>query len=799
MARFRQKHRYDRDWWKVLCAGIMLMLALALPARPGFAAEPVPLYLEVFINGQSTNLIAAFKQHEDGRFSTTLEELKQLHLKPAGAKPSGEDVFLDDISGLEFKYDEEKQQLLITTGNDNRVSKVYTGGNKQDRLMAAPPGFGAVLNYTVNASAGHDLALTRASFDGVSALLDGWVYSPAGIFAASGLLSTRRGDPAQVRLDTTWTYSDQKNMRTYSIGDIVSNGPVWARPVRMGGVRISRNFRLRPDLVTVPLATVSGSAAVPSTVDVYVKNVKVHTQNVAAGPYTLTNIPSISGNGTARVVVRDATGRETESYTDFFVAPELLAPGLLDYSIEAGLARRNFGEKSFDYDKSPYLSASARYGWSEKLTVNGHLEAGLDLALVGGGIITPIANRALINLAGAVSVHEKGTGFLAYASFETSLFGLTLSAQSQRTFGDFRDIAALTFDPSKAALVQPGSVLSAPLYPSALDRVSVGIPMTRWDASLTASFIHTKTPGIPANNIVTLSFSKVLFKRASFYATALSDLNDIKSPSVFFGLTIPLGGWGAVSSGGAHSPGKGWRVSTTYSRPLDGKVGSWGWRIQDQEGNTSTRSASLAHKTKYMTIEGLIAQNRGEIGYSANAEGGLVLTRQGLFASNRVDEAFVVVDAGSPDVPVLFENKVYGKTGSDGKLLVSGLQPYEKNRIEIDPKNLPVNATIPKTTLDVIPADRSGMSVNFGVKAVGNMAVVIVKGPDGQFLKPGTTGRLEGSDSELVVGYDGRVFAENLSDSNTMTFELANGNCRLSFDFKPDSNTQVEIGPLQCR
>ncbi|NEV03151.1 hypothetical protein, partial [Bradyrhizobium uaiense] len=41
-----------------------------------------------------------------------------------------------------------------------------------------------------------------------------------------------------------------------------------------GGLQAQRDFALRPDLITAPLATIGGSAAVPSTVDVYVNNIK---------------------------------------------------------------------------------------------------------------------------------------------------------------------------------------------------------------------------------------------------------------------------------------------------------------------------------------------------------------------------------------------------------------------------------------------------------------------------------------------------------------------------------------------
>lgn len=55
--------------------------------------------------------------------------------------------------------------------------------------------------------------------------------------------------------------------------------------MRLGGVQVQTNFALRPDLVTLPIPALFGSAAVPSTRDVYTQNVKTYTGSVPAGPF----------------------------------------------------------------------------------------------------------------------------------------------------------------------------------------------------------------------------------------------------------------------------------------------------------------------------------------------------------------------------------------------------------------------------------------------------------------------------------------------------------------------------------
>ncbi len=801
MLNFVQKPKcaenHRRSYFFALClvAGLLLQSLNPLQAK-----QMTPLQLEVYVNGYSTQLIAAFERYEDGRFSTALSELQELGLKANGTEPVEGKIFLNDIAGLSFKYDDAKQTLLVETGNANRLAKSYTAGQKQDRLKISKSDFGAVLNYSVNASGSSNLKMTQAGFEGISALLDARSFGRYGVLSSSFLFDSEESGSGIVRrLASNWSYSDESRLLTYTLGDIVTGGPSWARPTRLGGFRINRNFSLRPDLITAPVANVSGSAAVPSTVDVYINNTKAHSQQVAPGPFTLSNIPSITSNGSARIVVRDATGRETVTYSDFFLSPTLLAAGLWDFSAEFGFARGNFGERSFDYNNKPYFSGSARYGWQDKATLEGHVEVGVDLLLAGGGISLPVANKALFSFSGAGSFNKSGSGFLAAASVETKLFGLSINVRSQRTFGNFKDIAAVTANDFSKTPTTSTSLLSGFAFPKAVDQISIGLPFPDWGASINTSFIHTASKGASANNVLAASISKTLFGRASLYGTAFADIKNFKTPSLFVGLSIPLGNWGGVSLGGAQSRGQGWRATTTYTKSRKDEVGSFGWRIQDQEGATSIRNGAVSYRGSAMTVEVRLAQTRNDLEYSAYVDGGVAITRSGIFATNRIDDAFAVVDVGVPNVPVLIENRRVGKTNSSGTFLISNLNAYDRNKIAIDPTKLPINARIPRTTTMVIPSDRSGVLVNFGIKTQTTSAIVIVHDGQGQPLAAGTLGKSGEAESEVVAGYDGRVFVENLAAQNTINFETKSGPCAVQFEFRQKQNTLMEIGPIICK
>ncbi|WP_409526877.1 hypothetical protein [Rhizobium sp. P40RR-XXII] len=53
------------------------------------------------------------------------------------------------------------------------------------------------------------------------------------------------------------------------------------------------------------------------------------------------------------------------------------------------------------------------------------------------------------------------------------------------------------------------------------------------------------------------------------------------------------------------------------------------------------------------------------------------------------------------------------------------------NTVSIDPKNLPVDADVPATWEIVVPADRSGVVVKFGVAEAPQAALVTINDKNG--------------------------------------------------------------------
>jgi outer membrane usher protein len=567
---------------------------------------------------------------------------------------------------------------------------------------------------------------------------------------------------------------------------------------------VQRSFSLRPDLVTMPLPSVSGSAAVPSTLDVYVNNLKVHSQDVPPGPYQITNIPVLTGAGDARLVLRDAAGRPTEVNVPFYASPRLLQPGLTDFSLEAGLPRLQYGSESNDYLVDPVGSASSRAGVLDWLTAEGHFESGMGLLNGGVGALARIGSWGVISAAGSTSRFERQQGYQSYFALDTQIGKINLHLSSQRTFGSYNDLASVSarfLPPIVPILGNPylGYISSATSTrpPRFLDTISISTPLP--DAStLGLSLLHVDLHAARASDILNLSYSRPTFAGGYAYVSAFTDLNDRKAFGIFGGITFPLGGKMTASAGVAST-----RQGTSYvvdaAKPLESEPGSYGWRVRDSEGSIPNRFAGGSYRSSVGQIDANVQQVGSTAAGSVQLQGAVATLGGGVFLSNRIDDAFAVVDAGAPGVDVLYENRPAGQTDRRGQLLIPNLRSYQRNTISIDPRGLPVDADAPVTQSVVAPADRSGVVVGFGVKTDVAAAVLILVGKDGKFLAPGSAGRLDGASETFVVGYDGRAFVQGLGATNTVVITEPAGECRATFPFAAKDNTQVAIGPLVCQ
>jgi len=794
-------------------------LDLGRPALPTGAAQAdtslnsvdsTPLYLDVTINGQPTQTVVSFYQR-DGRLFADLEDLSQLGLETRNLQnlpglkrirlnrvQSGEArlIALDQVPGLQYHYDSSRQSIALIA-NDQLVAPNQIG-RRAGSVVPAAADTGLVLNY--------DAFLQGSPDRGVATTLslsnEERLFSRLGIFDNTGVARAGGGLDPYTRLDSIWHYDDPQKLTTAQAGDAISSSLSWTRAVRLGGFQFRRNFALRPDLITFPLPTLSGSAAVPSSVDLYVNNVRQFSSDVPSGPFVINNPVALTGGGEARLVVRDELGREVSETLPIYVDNRMVASGLNNYSLEGGFLRRNYGVSSFDYGQTPSLSGSWRRGLSDALTFESHGEGTAGLYNAGAGGLLRLGQWGVINAAAAGSTGESN-GSQASLGYQLIQPRFSFVAQTTRNFSQYRDLASIGGTPP----------------PRIFDQLNLSMPILRTQ-SLGLSYIHsqsnpapvqagtsTSIPGTSGNGISRLgsvTYTAQLLRWCTVFGNAYQDFDASHSHGFWIGMSLDLGHrvTGFVSAGRSQDQNN---YGASVVKTADYNGGSE-WGLQDNEGSGNySRLARAGYLGRYGEVSAAAQDNAGQTLLSLEADGGLVFMDRVFEPSRRIYDSFALVSTdGISGIPVLNENRVMGNTDGSGHLLIPDLNSYQHNSLEIDSLVLPADANIPVNRIDAVPRSQSGVLAHFAVQRY-TAATVILVDAGGTPLPTGTVLRHAESGQDFVVGYDGQAFIENLQAHNHLKAQNSDPhqtvNCSAEFDYQPlrNSNSLPTIGPVTCK
>ncbi len=774
--------------WKGLLAGLWGLL-LAAPIQAGELPPPpsslesmadAQLFLELVINQMDTGKVVAVEQRA-GRLFMPASALRETGIKLAQQLES--EVDLEALPGLHSDYDSQGQRLLLNVPPD-WLPEQLIGSRQAYPRTPALSSFGALLNYDLYfndtddggsyLAAGNELRL----FDSWGTLTSSGQYRRTLSGARSASLNN-----GYRRYDTTWRFSDDERMLTYEAGDLVSGALPWSSSVRLGGLQLSRDFAVRPDLVTYPLPQFAGEAAVPSSVDLFINGYKASSAELQPGPYTLTNIPFINGAGEAVVVTTDALGRQVSTTVPFYVTSNLLHKGLTDFSVAAGTLRRDYTLRDFGYGPG-VTSASLRHGLSDSLTLESHAEASQSLALGGLGGNLRLGQFGILNTAFSQSRFDGNGGQQLSFGYQYSSQRYSLSYQRVQRRDRYADLTVV--DSPYTRLSQRSEQLTLSLN---LERFG----------SLGAGYFDVRAADSTRTRLLNLTWSKPLWHNSSFYLSANREIGQ-RQWAMQAQLVVPFDLYGSLSLSNERSKAGENRQRVNFSRsvPLEGGLGyNLGYATGD---GPDYRQADLTWRLQSVRLQAGVYGTREAETRWADASGSLVWMDREVFAANRIDDAFVVVSTGGyKDIPVRYENQLVGQTDKNGHLLVPWSSAYYRGKYEIDPLNLPANVQSPNVEQRVAVRRGSGYLLEFPLTRVIAASIVLVDARQ-QELPLGSSVIHSQSGAQAVVGWDGLVYLENLSAHNTLEVGLADGShCRAQFDIDLEQQQIPLIGPLVCQ
>jgi outer membrane usher protein len=367
------------------------------------AAASETLLLDVYVNGHSIGKIGEFTFYR-GKLLVRPDELHDLGFRVplSNASETGGFIALSNLPGVTYTVDLENQ-ILRVTASDSALLPTLLQPNGREGVVGRRvivSGTGVTLNYDAVGTFASGQAGGTGSFD--LRAFSHWGIVSSDWLAYAGAASSASGINTAIRLDSAYTFADVNTLRRYSLGDFITSGLAWTRPVHFEGAQIRSDFSMRPDLVTFPLPSVTSSAAVPSTVSVLTDGNLMVSSQVAAGPFEIPQLPVISGAGTISMTVTDALGQQVTLTQPFYASSSMLAPGLQTYAVQSGLVRRYWGSASNDYGK---IAGAAIYrrGLTRKFTVEGSIEGTPGTFITGAGGVVQIGTLGVVNFAAALS------------------------------------------------------------------------------------------------------------------------------------------------------------------------------------------------------------------------------------------------------------------------------------------------------------------------------------------------------------------------------------------------------------
>lgn len=761
-----------------LCAAL---LSVCVPANAQAEDVSAPdmerLFLTVVRNQQVLDLLVDAKVDAQSGLS------KRVIVSRADAAAMGLDqgddaeVDLSSIAGLSYEVDRLNQRLVLTVDPNALRSPVQIIGAEQEEVSEFSPGVrGVVLDYDWSVRATRD-----------TQQVGGWGMLKSVGFSGQALTSFRaasghyrqsvEGDQnwfEAVRLDSAWVKHDPHKMITWEVGDAISGGLEWSRPVRFAGFRVGRNFALQPYRATTPRLAIAGSAALPSTVELFLDGVLTSQEQIVPGSFELNAPIPVVGSGVARVVLTDLNGLQQVVDVPLYGASTLLEKGLMDGSFEAGFLRKDYGIRSHAYQSDPMSSGTLRYGISDFLTAELHAEVMDGAGTAGIGAVARLPARAGVFNA-SVSKRfgepsqilretwqtgepegqlQKGWGW----QWNGERMGINVS--SVRRDRGYFDIAANA----------EGGLLAL-----ASDQVWLGLPtkIGQWNAG----YVRQKSPAFRFGDIslderesrfASLSWSS----RNSSVSTSVSVQHDLERGDTqgYLTVSIPLEGRRRIQLSRRDSSRRdSGQTTMSWTDPVQGETTDWGWRaavsVDDQRGVDAAwlQVDRLGEHSRWSA--GLTRQAGETSAWSQGSGGWVLLDGLGSRWMRQTDGAFALVDTGGvPGVPVRLENRRIGETNEEGKLLVERLRPWQRNRLSVDTERLPIDVVVSGSdTQFAVPRAGQGAKVKFELMRTTAFSGA-VSNADDQFISAGSSLRALDADGQEVakgvVGNDGAFWIE---------------------------------------
>ncbi len=635
------------------------------------------------------------------------------------------------VPGAELSFDQDEQKLYLVV--PQFYMRLASRSNFVDPSTWTNGVPAAVLNYNANAFT------TRSSG-----------YEFAQLY--TGLTMGANAGPFRIRHTGNFTWS-QRGVVRYQRGNVYAQTdlPAWRAQLRVGesstsgdlfdavsfrGVQISSDDRMLPDTLRYYAPVVRGVAQSNARVTIHQRGYLVHETTVAPGPFEIDDLQAMSYGGDLNVTVTEANG-DTHSFTvPFATTVQLLRPGVTRFSAMAGRAI-DFGSGG----GTQYVGQfTVQRGINNLVTAYGggafteHYQSvlmGVAFNTPVGGIATDVTvarvqppggermNGSSIRVSYSKNLPNSGTNFslLAYRYSTKGYLGLSDALQlagraaqglSTDAFPRLRNRVDVNISQQFGRggnIYLNGSSLSYWAGRGQTLSFTLGYSKQWRDVTMTASVQRVRNMsagmssfGRPAGNtLASVSVSIPLdrnARRAPTFNTLVTH-DSSAGTSTMAGLSGRFGEQG----NGSYS------LSGTY----------------DGSNRASSGSFGAGYRLPAVSLAGNFGMGSGYQQASLSASGGLVVHPGGVTPGPTLGETVGVVRA--PDARGASVGNTDARVDRFGYAVIPSLVPYQLNRVDIDPKDIPDDVEM--TTVSRSVAPRAGAVVMLSYDTLKARALLI--------------------------------------------------------------------------
>jgi outer membrane usher protein len=714
----------------VLCALCMLGAVRVADAAPASGARDV--WVEVRINAVTQPDFALLHVDMRGHLSARVEDLRAWHMKPPGTAAAGSLVRIDDVPGVHTHLEADDMLLRIDADPsafeaqiiddtrhverpDRGVPAVFLGYN----LFAERAG-GTGETYSALVEAGSSLG--RASFT------SSWLGTRTVDSLTVGSPGVDAGQSGWHRLDTALLLDFPEYTARLTVGDSVTGPGTLGDAVRFTGVHWATDYATRPGLTPYSLPVVSGTANVPSSIEVYLNNALVQRTSVDAGPFQLNNIPVPVGEGSVDIRMRDMLGQVQQLSVPYLVSPQIIAAGLTTIDLAAGVVREDYGLENFAYGQS-FLSGGVLHGLNSNTTLNASAEWLPDQFTARGGAALRLSRNVTLDLTPSVShASGSGTGGAVNAGIDAAWPSAAFGVHYTDATPEYVELGNLV----------PGERLHTQLAAQASTQLGHA-------GSLALLYAWRRSYDEPATAATTLTYNLSL-RRFGAIGVFVSNTRSGGSTDVIGGITFTRYLGKRVTASVTDTVDNGASTLVVQAGQPAPPDAGFGWEVAHARGQTDTDGLRVDARSSYGTGSGEVdATPQGTLGILSWQGGFLWAGGRPWPAQTLAGPAALVVVPDLGGVEVLHDGLPVGRTDGGGRILVPALRPFEDNTITVVPEDIPLTAMVDSDKITVRPYSHGVVSAVVSVAASESRVFTLRLGTtaDG-FVPPGAEVALNG-------------------------------------------------------